>query len=140
MSNKFQGLGLNVETPVRMTIANPVTGQPLRNAETGEEGWIDLLSASGTIGRAHDRAVTDRRIKSGRRVRAEEIDGDTVEKIAKLTKAWSLVLLDGTPLAVDCTLANARELLGMTETAWLLDQCASFVADVGNFQMAASTS
>jgi hypothetical protein len=124
-----------------MTIVNPITGQPLRNAETGEEGWIDFLSASGAVGRAHDRFVMDRRLKMGtRRLKAEEIDADTVEKIAKLTKGWSLVLLDGTPLAVECTQANARELFSMTETAWLLDQAAQFVADLGNFPQAASKS
>lgn len=138
--SKFSGLGLAVDAPARMMITNPVTGQPLRNRETGEDGWIDLLSASGTVGRAHDRVVTDRRIKLGRRVKAEEIDGDTVEKIAKLTKGWSLLLLDGTPLAVECNLANARELYGLTETAWLLEQAAAFVADLGNFPPDASTS
>ncbi len=138
--SKFAGLGLSVDAPARMTIQNPITGQPVRNAETGEEGWIDFLSASGAVGRAHDRMVTDRRIKQGRRIKAEEIDADTVEKIAKLTKGWSLVLLDGTPLAVECTQANARELFSMTETAWLLDQAATFVADLGNFPQAVSTS
>lgn len=139
--SKFAGLGLSVDVPARMTIVHPLSGQPVRNAETGEEGWIELLAASGTTGRAHDRGVMDRRIKQGqRRVRAEEIDADAVEKIAKLTRAWSLVLLDGTPLAVECTLTNARELFGMTETAWLLEQCAAFVADLGNFPQPASTS
>ncbi|MGE4043587.1 MAG: hypothetical protein AB7F35_01945 [Acetobacteraceae bacterium] len=140
MSSKFAGLALGVDSVARMTIIHPVTRQPLRNAETGEEAWIDLLSAGSSIGRAHDRAVTDRQLRlRGQRYTAEQAEADLIEKLAKLTKAWSLVTLKGEPLAVDCTPAAARELYALSELAWLREQVVEFITDLGNFRPAAST-
>jgi len=92
--SKFAGLGLAVDTPARMFILHPVSRRPLVNAETGEQAWIDLLSASSQAGRAHDRTVTDKQIKMrGQRLRAEDIESDFTEKLARLTKGWLLVTL-----------------------------------------------
>ena len=74
-----------------------MTRQPLRNTETGEEAWIELLSAGRGVRRAPDRAVTDRQLRlRGQRYTAEQAEADLIEKLAKLTKAWALVTLDGT--------------------------------------------
>jgi hypothetical protein len=141
MSSKFAGLAIGVDTPSRMIIINPTSGQPLRNAATGEEAFIDLLSNNSSVGREHDRATLDQRIRAGtRRQTAEQIEADMVERLAKLTKGWSLVSLDGTPIDVECNAANARELFSMPELSWLRDAANAFAADVGNYKAAASKS
>jgi hypothetical protein len=139
--SKFAGLGMAVDAPARVTLLHPVTRQPLRNAETGDPAWIDVISSASQIGRAHDRAVTDKQIKMrGARLRAEDIEADFTEKLAKLTRGWSLVTLTGEPMDVEYTPANARELYALPELAWLRDQVGEFVADLGNFPTAVSTS
>ena len=71
--SKFSGLALNVGATSRMTLLNPITHQPIREAASNE-AWIDLHSASATIGRGHDRDMTDKQIKiQRRRLTAEEI-------------------------------------------------------------------
>ena len=88
MSSKFAGLALGVDAVARMPIIHPVTRQPLRNTETGEEAWIDLLSAGSAVGRAHDRAVTDRQLRlRGQRYTAEQAEADLIEKLAKIGRA-----------------------------------------------------
>lgn len=138
--SKFSGLGLAVEVPSRMTILHPVTRQPLRNA-LGEETYIDLLSASSSVARAHDRVTTDARIKMGnRRISAEEIEASINERLALLTRDWSLATLDGDPIDVPYSAANARELYALPELSWLRDQALEFSGDVGNFRKGASQS
>ena len=142
MSTKFSGLGLAVDTPTRMTILHPVTRAPLAIAgvDPPEHAYIDLLSANSSTGRKHDRVVTDRLIKMrGRRPSAEEIDSDTTDKLAMLTKGWRLASLDGDELVIDCTFQNARELYNLPEAAWLREQIAEFVVDAGNLTKADSS-
>lgn len=142
MSMKFSGLGLAVDAPTRMTILHPVTRAPLiiTGTDPPEAASIDLLSVNSVAGRKHDRAVTDRLIKMrGRRPTAEEMDSDTTEKLATLTRGWQLATLDGEPIEIDCTHQNARDLYGMPEAAWLREQVAEFVVDVGNLGKAPLT-
>ena len=141
MSSKFAGLALAVEAPSRLALVHPVTRQPLRNAETGEAAWIDLLSSSSGPGRAHDRGVSDRVIRMrGQRYTSEQAEADLVEKLSKLTQGWDLVALDGAPLGVEFSAANARELYALPELAWLREQVVEFINDLGNFQPPASKS
>lgn len=141
MSAKFSGLGLAVDSPTRMTILHPVTRAPLLINGTDEPAWIDLLSVNSVIGRKHDRTVTDRLIKMrGRRPSADEIDSDTTDKLALLTKAWQLATLDGEPIEIECTIVNARELYNLPEASWLREQVAEFVVDAGNLAKAPLTS
>lgn len=124
-----------------MTILHPVTRAPLLISGTDESAWIDLLSVNSVVGRKHDRTVTDRLIKMrGRRPSADEIDSDTTDKLALLTKGWSLATLDGEPIEIDCTIVNARELYNLPEAAWLREQVAEFVVDAGNLAKALLTS
>jgi len=76
----------------------------------------------------------------GQRLRAEDIESDFTEKLARLTKGWLLVTLEGVPLEVEFSLAAARELYAMPELSWLRDQVAEFAAELGNYPAAASTS
>lgn len=146
MSAKFSGLGLAVDSPTRMTILHPVTRAPLKlkdaeGKDTEDVAFIDLLSANSAIGRKHDRTVTDRLIKMrGRRPSAEELDSDTTDKLAVLTKGWQLATLDGELIEIECTTANARELFNLPEASWLREQVAEFVVDAGNLAKAPLTS
>ena len=138
--SKFSGLGLAIEVPSRMIILHPVTRYPLRNT-LGEETYIDLLSASSSVGRAHDRTMTDARIKMGnKRYSAEEFENSVNERLATLTRGWSLATLDGDPIDVPYSPANARELYALPELSWLRDQAIEFIGDVGNFHKGASQS
>ncbi len=145
--SKFAGLAMQVEQPQRMPILHPVTRQPIRGkrlvdgAEETVEAYIDLLPAAGKVGKQHDRSVTDRQIKArGARYTAEMAEADLIEKVAILTRGWLLFTLDGEPIDVPFSTANARELYSMPETAWIRDQAIEFASDLGNYPAASSTS
>ena len=138
MTGKFSGLALAVETPARMVIVSPIDGNPLRAAD-GTEAWIDLLAASGSIGRQHDRERIDRLTRQQARVvTAEAAETDLNDKLAKLTKGWFLVGFDGEPIDVPCTRENARDLYQEPDFAWLRDQAIGFANNLGNFPPAVS--
>ena len=136
--SKFAGLALATDVAQRMTIIHPGTRQPLRSAD-GAEAWIDLYSVDSKAWRNTLRAQQDRRLKVRGRPNAEEIEADTTELFASVTAAWRLCSLDGEPLDVPCTPANARELYAMAELAWLREQVDAFVSDRGNLERANST-
>jgi hypothetical protein len=139
--SKFSGLSIGVDQPSKMLILHPVTRQPLRNKDTGEESWIEVLSMGSKVGREHDRSVTDKQLKMrNRRLTADEFEGDMTEKLARLTKGWSLVTLEGDPIDVPFSVANARELYAMAELVWLREQVNDWASDLGNFQTGASPS
>lgn len=139
--NPFASLALPVDEPARMIIHMPGGGPPLRNAETGEPAWIDLLSPDSAVARAHERKVQDLRMGRARRpLGMEEIEELGVELLAKLTRGWSLVGLDGAPLDVPCSEESARQLYARPSLRWLRDQVDVFVADRGNWVRAKSCS
>jgi len=133
--SKFSGLGVPVDATARMTILHPATGQPLRNAATGEPAWIDLLSADSAVARATQRDAQNRRLRArARTITAESMEADGTDLLAALTKGWSLVTLDGAPIDVPCTPENARELYGTPDLAFIRRQVDEFVADLGNYR------
>lgn len=137
--SKFSGFGIPVDESSRLYLMHPYTGQPLRDSETKEQAWIDLFSVYSKIGRAHDRAMLDKNIRRGnRRLTAEEFEADELEKLSKLTKAWFLVLPNGSAIDVECTQDNARELYAWPDAVWLVEQIRAFIADLGNFRQGAS--
>ncbi len=144
MSGKFGALSVPVDQPARLELMHPWTGQPLRSAPngSGEEpvaAYIDLLPATSAVGKMHDRQMLDKNLRRGvRRMSAEELEADQIEKLSKLTKGWQLVGLDGTKMDVEFSVANARELYSFPESGWITDQCRSFCEDLGNFRTAAS--
>lgn len=139
--SKFAGLGLKVETPARMTILHPGTRQPLRIAGADDVAFLDLLSMDSAAAQAHQRAVTNRRLAARtRKLTAEEIEAEGVDLLVALTRGWRLATLDGQPLDVPFSTADARELYGAPEMAWLKLQASEFVGDAGNFLPATATS
>jgi hypothetical protein len=140
MMSKFSGLEVQVEETRRLVLLNPTTGQPLRNKATGEDAWIDLLPTDSEVSRKHERAVLTRLIqRQVKKLKAEELEAETTDLLAKLTKAWSLVTISGAPLDVPCTEENARELYSMASLAWLRRQVNDFTADLGNWTPSSST-
>lgn len=135
MTSKFAGLGLAVDKPARMTVLHPVTGQPIRRADTGEAAWIDVLSADSQAARAHEREAQNRRLRSrARRLAAEDLETEGLELLVALTKGWSLATLDGAPIDVPFNAENARELYSAPELAFIRRQVNDFAADAGNYQ------
>ena len=137
--NRFAGLALPVEQPARMIIQTPDDTAPIRNRETGEEAWIDLVSADSETARAHERALRDRILRNRRALSAEESDQWNTELLAKLTRGWSLVTLAGDPIDLPFTEQAARELYAIPELRWIRDQVDRFVADRGNWLRRAKT-
>lgn len=143
--SKFAALAVAVDRPARMTILHPTTGQPIyvlgaNGKPTAEFAWIDVYSTDSDIFRAHERAASNRRMRSrARRLTAEDIEAETVETYVVLTAGWRLVGLNGVPSDVPFTPENARELYGANELAFIRRQVDAFSADLGNFPAAAAT-
>jgi hypothetical protein len=142
--SKFAGLGLAVEKPGRMPIIHPVTRQPLVDKD-GAPAYIDLYSSDSEIARKHNQAVSRRRLSTagrGSRIRItpEELEADQIELLVALTVGWRLLTLDGAPLDIPFSPAEARDLYGSQEAAWLREQIDEFAGDRANFSKASSNS
>jgi hypothetical protein len=142
MSDRFAALALPVDEAGRMIIMHPITGQPLRTSD-GSEGYIDLLSNDSQKAQAFDRRQTTQRLQRRNRVATltgEELEAEVTDRFAALTTGWSLVGLDGAPIAVDFSEAAARELYAAPAMVWLREQVALFQANRANFGKASSNS
>lgn len=142
MSSKFDGLGLEVEKPSRMTIHHPAKGTPLRDCD-GNEAYIDLLNPDGPKGRAFDRKVTTDRLSRRNRAAAptgEQIEAEQTDKMVDLTTGWHLVDLDGNALNVPFSPADARELYSTPAMGWLRIAVQEHLANYSNFAKASSSS
>lgn len=140
MKSLFDTLALAVEKPSRMPILDPVTKLPLKDAETGEEAYIDLLSWDSPVAAQHRIERADRMRRLGRDLNAAEAEDDLRELLAKLTTGWLLVGLDGRRIPADCTFANAVALYGMHETRWIRLQVVDHLNNAGNWRPAGSSS
>lgn len=137
-SNKFAALALEVEAPSRMTIVHPVTRQPLRVEDTGNEAWIDLYSDDSEVARKHQRAITRKRLamKGRGKLTPEELEAEQVELLVSLTAGWNLIGLDGQPIDIPFSPENARELYQSNALAWIREQVDAHAGDRGNFSKA----
>jgi len=131
-NGKFAGLQIS-EAPARMTLMNPWDPEPIVRRDTGEECWIELHPSQSDTGRAVDRKLLDKTLRRRvQRAAAKDIEANVIEKLAHLTKAWSLAMPDGTPINEPCTPENAMALY--SDVQWLRDQVSNFVNDLGNFR------
>ena len=55
--SKFAGLALGSSQAARMIIMHPITGQPLRQRETGAEAYLEMLSRDSDVARRCDRVL-----------------------------------------------------------------------------------
>lgn len=140
-SSKFESIALPVEQPARLTILDPKRRAPLVDAK-GEPAWIELYSSDSAISRRHRRALQQRSLNTrGRsKVTPEEIEEDALDLLAALTSGWRLLNFDGSPLEVEFSIANARELYAHPGMNWLREQVDEFAGDRANFSQASSTS
>lgn len=134
--SKFDALALAVDRPSRMIILHPATRQPLRNG-TGEEGWIDLLSDDSQAAQAYDDRLSDNRLQNrqliGSLPTAGELRQAAIGRLAALTTGWHLVGLDSSTIDIPFNPANAIELYGHHELAWLREQVAAHIGRRANF-------
>lgn len=137
--SKFAGLALDTETPRRMTIRHPATGEPLR-ALDGREAFIDLLALSSATAQKARSVIQQRRIENRvRRVTVEEAEAEAMQVLAACTKAWFLVGLDGAPIDVPCSADTALELYTAPGLRFVAEQATRFADEAGNFLPGSST-
>jgi hypothetical protein len=131
MAGKFAGLSAS-EAPVKMIVLNPLTSEPLKRKDTGEECWIEGFASQSKKGAEIDRELTTKALRRRvPRMSAKDIEESVTEKLGRLVTGWSLALLDGTPITEPATPENAAELF--SDVRWLRDQWSTWVNDLGNF-------
>lgn len=131
--SKFAGLGIASDKVFRLELTNPITGQPIRDAE-GNAAYIDLLSSDSQAARDFDRKLLDRRVSQKiSKPDARQLEADANERLVTLTKGWYLVALDGTVLDIPFNAVNARELYSEPSVTYVREQVAEAIDDRGNF-------
>lgn len=122
------------EGTARMTLNSPYDQEPIIRSDNGEEAWIELLPSDSAVGRAVDRRQLDKIFRSrNQRVKAKEAEANVIEKLAYLTKAWSLATPNGVPIE-DFPVTPENAIWFYTEFTWVRNQVGLFVADLGNFR------
>jgi len=140
MPSPFDGLGLAPERTGKCALLHPISRKPLVNRQTGDAAWIELYSWHSPAAQEHRHQSADRVRRLGRDMTAAESEEDMGAMLARLTVAWDLVTLDGTPLAVDCTYEMARAAYNSLELRWVRAQVIDFLNNEGNFQAPGPTS
>jgi hypothetical protein len=116
-----------------MTILNPVTLEPIVD-DDGQEMWIRVAGEDSELYQAATRLVSNRRLQvafergRGLRVTAEELEQETLTRLAKCTLAWHLQM-NGELLT--CTEAEAKKLY--KRLPWLREQVDKFIVDRSHF-------
>lgn len=134
---KAEGMDLGAladgrETAV-MTIHDPATDEPMVDAD-GNEFWIELFSMDSKRYKEIQNNQVNRRIQKMQRQRgqaamtAEQQDANSLELLAKCTKAWHVVM-NGE--AIECTEKNARDLYERVPP--VREQADAFMHDRKNF-------
>lgn len=137
--SKFAALALDTETPSRMAIRHPATGEPLRRPD-GTEAFIDLLSLSSAAAQKARAAIQQRRIEGRvRRVTVEEAEAEAMQVLAACTKGWGLVGLDGSVIDVPCSPETAIELYTTPGLRFIAEQATRHADDAGNYLPGSST-
>jgi hypothetical protein len=137
--SRFAALALDTETPRRMTIRHPSTGEPLVDQDN-TEAFIDLLSLTSAPAQKARNRVQQRRIESRqRRVTVEEAEAEAMQVLAACTVAWHLVGLDGKALPVPCDKDAALELYTTPGLRFITEQATAFADAAGNYLPGSST-
>ena len=118
MPTIFDTLALPTDRSARLLLIHPVTRAPLTD-EAGEQGLIELYSWESEQAQAHRLARDNAQRKLGREFTAEEEWEDMGQMLARLTKAWHLVGLDGRAIAAPCSFDLAAGAYNATGLRWL---------------------
>lgn len=133
MTSAFAKFARPVDVPARCIIKD-TNGDAITDAD-GKEAFIDLLPLNSSVARRLDEQMADKRLAQ-RKIKpltSKEIADAQIGKIAALTKAWHLVLPDGTVMDVECNEANARDLYAEPSFDWIRQQVEEFLFDRSNF-------
>ena len=128
----FDTLALPTDRSAKLMLIHPVTRAPLLD-EAGEQGWIELYSWESEQAQAHRLARDSAQRKLGREFTAEEEWEDMGQMLARLTKAWHLVGLDGRAIAAPCSFDLAAGAYNATGLRWLRNAAIAFLNVSGNF-------
>ncbi|MBR0679460.1 hypothetical protein GXW74_03090 [Roseomonas eburnea] len=128
----FDTLALPTDRSAKLMLIHPVTRAPLTD-EAGEQGWIELYSWESEQAQAHRLARDNAQRKLGREFTAEEEWEDMGQMLARLTKAWHLVGLDGRAIAAPCSFDLAAGAFNATGLRWLRNAAIAFLNVSGNF-------
>lgn len=111
-------------------LLHPGTGEPIYD-ETGEPVGINLLGKDSKEYRSSQRAISNRRLnrKGNAAITAERIEAEANEVLAKCTKSWKGIVLNGESL--ECNFNNAKNLYATVP--WVKEQVDEFVAERANF-------
>ena len=120
-----------------LELRNPSTGELL--LDQGQPVTIRLAGEDSPQYRKAQHAAQNRRLQRGNlaKLKAEELESDTLEIYAACTLGWRGLALDGEELP--CTKANALMLYRRPGMKWLADQVADFIRDRANFLPASPT-
>ncbi|MCW5695777.1 MAG: hypothetical protein KIS96_03470 [Bauldia sp.] len=133
--SKFGGLARETDKIGRMPIRDSVTGQPIRTID-GREAYIEGYGSDSTTAVKARRTITDGRLRMRNRnkLTSERLETEGNEMLAALTTGWLLVdPTNGSVIEVPHSLANALDLFGAPEMAWLREQWDEFTSDRANF-------
>lgn len=127
----LEKIAADVETSARMTVIDPDTQMPLKDAD-GAECYIEFLSIDSAAGRNLDRArghAVMRKMRSGRNLADDDEDPleQQVDTLVALATGWHFG--DADPFSPDV----ARRLFSDPQYAWLRRQGYIFVYNTANF-------
>jgi len=113
-----------------MEICHPSTGEPLIDNDGNVVG-ISLVGRDSSEYRGAQRSITNRRLsrKSNSAITAERLESEGNEVLARCTKSWVGIVLEGESL--ECNFANALKLYNKVH--WLKEQVDEFVSERSNF-------
>ncbi len=130
----LDALAIDVNQTVKVSILNPKTRQPIRDAD-GNEAYIELVSLDSPEVVAVRKAATNKRLKARGRatMTADEMEAELAETFVAATKSWNLIALDGTPLKVDLNVATARVVYTDPRFSWIREQVSEALDDRATF-------
>lgn len=131
--SKFAALALATDTPRRMPIRHPSTGDVLKDAD-GNEAYIELVSLSSKRANKVRAGIQQKRIEARvRKITVEDVEQETLAILSACVTGWHLVGLDGAVIGVPCSEADAQELFATEGMRWLAEQATAFAEAAGNF-------
>ncbi len=130
----LDALAIDVTQSVKVSLLNPKTRQPIRDAD-GNEAYIELVSLDSPEVLAVQKVAKNKRLKARGRVTmtADELDAELAETLIAATKSWNLISLDGKALNVELTPITARTVYTDARFAWIREQVSEALDDRATF-------